>query len=277
MHILIEIAAALAAGYLAFCLVMYLSQNRLVFYPAIGKEVTGTPDQVGLTYETVSLATADGEILHGWFVPAPDSTKEANASVVLFFHGNAGNISHRLDTMLMFERLGMGSFFIDYRGYGNSTGKPSEQGTYTDAAAAWNYLTVTRQLRASQIVIFGESLGGAVAAWLAERHVPRALVLESTFTSIPEVAADHYPALPVRLLARIRYDSRARLNSIDCPVFVAHSRDDELIAFKHGRKLFDAAKSPKQFLEMRGGHNEAFIFAQPAWSAALATFLGSVP
>lgn len=263
-----QILGSLAATYAGLVLVLYWLQPSLVYYPEIGREISATPRQAGLDYEEVRLVTVDGVALHGWFVPAIPSR-----GTVLFLHGNAGNISHRLDFLLMFHRLGYNTLIIDYRGYGDSGGKPSEQGTYQDAEAAWRYLTETRKIPSDTIALFGESLGGAVAAWLAARHEPAALVIASGFTSVPDLAAKFYPYLPVRWLSRFSYDTRAYLRKVAVPVFIAHSRDDEIVPFQHGPALYAAANPPKQFLELSGGHNEGFIFMRESWVQALAGFL----
>lgn len=258
----------LAAAYAGLGLALFALQSNMVYYPEIGREMVATPRQAGLDYEDVKLVTADGVALHGWFVPSAQSR-----GTVLFLHGNAGNISHRLDFLLMFHRLGYSTLIIDYRGYGNSGGKPSEQGTYQDAEAAWRYLRESRQTSPSSIVLFGESLGGAVAAWLAVRHEPAALVIASGFTSVPDIAAQFYPFLPVRWLSRFSYDTREYLQSVAAPVLIAHSPDDEIIPYRHGRALYEAAKPPKQFLELSGGHNEGFIFVRDSWVRTLGEFL----
>lgn len=263
-----QILGILAAAYAGLAGVLYFSQSSMVYYPEIGREIVATPRQAGLDYEEVRLLAADGVALHGWFVPSAQSR-----GTVLFLHGNAGNISHRLDFLLMFHRLGYNTLIIDYRGYGNSAGEPSEQGTYQDAEAAWRYLTETRKIPPDTIALFGESLGGAVAAWLAVRHEPAALVIASGFTSVPDLAAKFYPYLPVRRLSRFSYDTREYLQSVAAPVFIAHSPDDEIIPYRHGRALYDAAKPPKQFLELSGGHNEGFIFVRDSWARALGEFL----
>jgi hypothetical protein len=263
-----QILGMLAAAYAGLAGMLYFSQSSMVYYPEIGREIVATPRQAGLDYEEVRLLAADGVALHGWFVPSAQSR-----GTVLFLHGNAGNISHRLDFLLMFHRLGYSTLIIDYRGYGNSAGKPSEQGTYLDAEAAWRHLTETRKIPSDTIALFGESLGGAVAAWLAVRHEPAALVIASGFTSVPDLAAKFYPYLPVRRLSRFSYGTREYLQSVAAPVFIAHSPDDEIIPYRHGRALYDAAKPPKQFLELSGGHNEGFIFVRDSWARALGEFL----
>jgi fermentation-respiration switch protein FrsA (DUF1100 family) len=162
---------------------------------------------------------------------------------------------------------------FDYRGYGNSSGTPTEQGTYRDADAAWRYLTEQRQISPCQIVLYGESLGGAIAAWVAIYQKPAALVIASGFTSVPDLARHFYPFLPVGWLTRIRYDTREYLRSVSAPVLITHSPEDDIIPFEHGRALFAAANPPKQFLELAGGHNYGFIFMRESWIKVLDGFL----
>ncbi|HXV44855.1 MAG TPA: alpha/beta hydrolase, partial [Anaerolineae bacterium] len=181
--------------------------------------------------------------------------------------------SHRLWSLELFHRLGMSVLIIDYRGYGQSEGRPSEQGTYLDAEVAWRYLTVERQLPPNQIILFGESLGGAVAAWLAQTGSPGGLILLSTFTSVPDIGAQTYPFLPVRLLARVNYNTLARLPEIKCPVLIIHSPDDEVVPYSHSQQLFAAANTPKEFLTLRGGHNEGVLLSATAYEAGLEAFL----
>ena len=263
-----HILGVLAAAYGGLLLAVYFFQSHLVFFPQTGREIIATPAQVGLPYEDIHLQTSDGISLHGWYIPALQSR-----GTVLFLHGNAGNISHRLDSVQMFHRLGYSTLIFDYRGYGNSGGAPTEQGTYQDAEAAWRYLTRPRHLPSCRIVVFGESLGGSVTAWLAARQKPAALVIASGFTSVPDLGQQLYPYLPVRWLASIRYDTRENLRNVAAPVLIAHSAEDEIVPFAHGRALFAAANPPKQFLELAGGHNDGFIYMRESWVRVLGDFL----
>lgn len=263
-----EILVPVAIAYAAVLVLVYVFQSRLVYYPEVGREVAVTPQSYGLPFDPVEIRTSDGETLAAWWVPAADAR-----GTVLLFHGNAGNISHRLDYLLMFHRLRYSTLIVDYRGYGRSTGRPSEEGTYRDAEAAWDYLRGARQVTPRDLVVAGESLGGAVATWLAARTGPRAVLLFSTFTSVTDLGAEVYWFLPVRLMSRIGYDNLANMRQIRAPVFIAHSRDDDIVPFAHGKRLFEAAGEPKAFVEMRGGHNEGFIFARPEWAAQLGAFL----
>lgn len=263
-----SILIPVAIAYAVALALVFVFQSRLVYYPGIGREVAVTPQAYGLGFETAAIRTADGETLQAWWVPAGGAR-----GTVLFFHGNAGNISHRLDYLLMFNRLGYSTLIVDYRGYGTSSGTPSEAGTYRDAEASWQYLRESRRVEPRDVVIAGESLGGAVASWLAAKVGPRAVLLFSTFTSATDLGAGVYWFLPVRLLSRIGYDNLENLERIRSPVFVAHSRDDDVVPFSHGKALYEAASEPKAFLEMRGGHNEGFIFTRPEWVSQLGAFL----
>ena len=266
MQALINLSIAFCAVYSAFVLLVYFGQSRLVYFPE--KQLSNTPDVIGLDYATVSIPVGNGETLHGWWMSVQDAK-----GTVLFFHGNAGNISHRINYLTMFKRLGYNTLLFDYRGYGQSSGTPSESGMYQDALAAWHYLIGTKEIAPERIVLFGESLGGAVASWLAAREKPGLLVLASTFTSVPELGAEIYPFLPVRWISRFEYNTLASLQAVSCPVFIAHSPQDEIIPFRHGQRLFQVAPEPKQFLPLEGSHNTGFIFMQPVWKKALGAFM----
>ena len=254
------------AVYIGLCLLLFFRQAKYVYYP--DKTVSLTPEMAGMTYEDVNLHTADGETIHGWYVPASPSKL-----TLLFCHGNAGNVGHRVVTLQLFHELGLNVFIFDYRGYGRSSGQPTEAGTYLDASAAWDYLVEGRHVASTNIVVFGESLGGAVAAWVAEQKRPGALILESTFTSMPDMAARVYPFLPARWLCRFRYEALAYLKNVRCPVLVAHSPDDEMVPFAQGQRLFAAAAEPKQFLTLHGSHNAGREETGAAYTEGLGVFL----
>jgi fermentation-respiration switch protein FrsA (DUF1100 family) len=263
------ILAIVGIAYVAFLLFVFFTQSSLLYFPNVpSRGLTATPDLVGLPYDEAEIVTDDGVRLHGWFVPAP-----AARATLLFFHGNAGNISHRLDSLRIFRELSLTVLIVDYRGYGRSEGTPSENGTYRDAEAAWRYLTEERGVAPAEIIYFGRSLGAAVAAHLATRHTPRALIMESAFTSVPDLAADVYPLLPARWLSRFHYNAKEYLGSVACPVLIIHGREDEIIPFKHGQALFAAAAQPKQFLEIQGGHNDGFLVSGRAYRMGLEGFL----
>ena len=264
------------AGYAAFCALVYFMQPGMIFYPNIpGRELVTSPKNMGLDYENIEFVTEDNIKLHGWFIPAKKDLVIQKKATVLFFHGNAGNISHRMDSIRQFHKMGLNVFIIDYRGYGQSTGKTTEAGTYKDAESAWHYLTVTRSIKENEIIIFGRSLGGSIGAWLATRHTPVALIIESSFSSALSMGQRFYPYLPLRLLSRYRYDTKEYIKKIHCPVLVAHSRNDEIIPYDEGRDIFNAAPEPKQFLEMQGGHNDGFIISGSSYVNALESFINT--
>lgn len=259
-----------AAVYAGLCLLLLFRQSGYVYYP--DREVGLTPSYFNIPYEDVALKTGDGETIAGWFIPVDRNTNEP-APTVLFCHGNGGDIGDWLDSVKTFYDMGLNALIFDYRGYGDSSGKPTEEGTYQDALAAWLYLTGRKGIPEKKIIVFGRSLGGSVATWLAEKVSPGALVIASTFTSAPDMAAKMFPFLPARLLCRFRYDSLSRIGNVRCPVLIAHSKDDEMIPYEHGRRLFEKANEPKQFVEMTGGHNSGGLDADPSYQEILKTFI----
>ncbi len=265
---IIIVAGAL---YGALCLYLFLMQAKLIFYPNIpSRKLISSPTDIGLEYESVSINTSDQITLHGWFVPAAEEK-----GTLLFFHGNAGNISHRLDSLKIFHDLGLSVLIIDYRGYGSSQGEISEHGTYLDAEAAWNYLTEIKNIPSQKIVVFGRSLGAAIAAYSAVRHAPGDLILESACTSVPDMAAKLYPVFPVRLLSRFQYNTKKSLLSVNCPVLIIHSPGDEIIPFENGLQLYRSAREPRRILEIRGGHNEGFLLSGKTYSEGIGKFITS--
>lgn len=251
MSVVITILSIVAAVYIGLSVLLFLMQSRVLYQPM--REYEYTPSDYGLEYEKVWLHTPDGVTLAGWFVPA----KEAQRTV-LFCHGNAGNISHRLDTLKMFHELGLNCLIVDYRGYGESTGKPTEAGTKIDMLAGFQWLIEVKGLRPEEIILFGRSLGGSVAAMIAKDVKPGALVLESTFTSFDDVGSHYYPWLPVRLFSRFDYNTLEAVKQVTCPMLVIHSPEDQIILYKFGQQIFAAANEPKQFADLKGTHNEGF-------------------
>lgn len=261
----------IVACYALLVAVVYFMQGRMLYLPDLpGRTLTLTPADVGMDYHDVFIKTVDGVMLHGWFIG------EQSSRVVLFFHGNAGNISHRLDSIRQFRDLGLSVFIIDYRGYGQSEGRTTERGLYRDADAAWRYLTEDRGIAAANIIVFGRSLGASVASRLAGKQKPLALIVESSFTSVPDIAQDLYPWLPARWLSRLRHATRDYIQDVHSPVLVIHSRDDEIIPFHHGEAIFASANEPRTLLQIRGTHNDGFIRDERTYMQGLRMFLTRV-
>lgn len=269
LQILLQFAVLIAAIYVGLSAFLFFAQSRLIYFPT--SEIVATPDQIGLSYKSVSFKAPDGIRLSGWFIPA-----ESPRGVVIFCHGNAGNISHRLESIDIFHGLRLSTFIFDYRGYGASEGTPSEEGSYLDAKGAWNYLIEHEGLDPFDIILFGRSLGGAVASCLAREHRPKALIIESAFTSASDLAGELYLFLPTKLLCRYKYDTLAAIREVQCPVLIVHSQEDRIVPFRHARKLFDAANDPKVFLEISGSHNEGFITSGSVYLNGLKSFLDRV-
>jgi fermentation-respiration switch protein FrsA (DUF1100 family) len=260
----------LGLAYVGLLLVLFFSQDSLMFVPS--RAVTATPQAVGLRFETWKIPTADGETLAAWFIPAPNPQ-----GILVYCHGNGGNIGNRVPYLPIFHSLGLSVVLWDYRSYGQSTGRPSEAGLYQDADAVMGYLQQQHSIAPTQTVIYGESLGGGVASYLAAQYPVRGWVLAGTFTSAVDRAAELYPFLPVRWLARSRFDTRARLPQITAPLLVLHSVDDEIIPIHHGRALYAAANPPKTLVELTGDHNNGFLDNALAYREALAAFLDALP
>jgi uncharacterized protein len=268
---MLVVLGVVAALYLLLCLVVYFRQSGFVYYPQ--RDLAATPAALGMRYEDVALRTADGETLSAWYVPAHDSGGSNETTLtVLHCHGNGGNNGHRVGLLRALHDMGMNVLIFDYRGYGASTGTPSEEGTYQDADAAWKYLTDVRRIPPGRIIVHGQSLGGGVASGLALKTQPGMLVLESTFTSAPDMAAGMFPILPIRLLCRFRYDTVDRIPRLKCPVLVAHGSGDEVIPYGHGQRVFAAARDPKCFVDLSGRHNDGGLEFNEDYRRAWADF-----
>ncbi len=243
-------------------------EESFIFFPA--RYPVGEWNPAGLDFEDVTFLSSDGTRLHAWYV-----RRERPRAIILFSHGNAGNLSHRAETIRLLNRLvGVSVMLYDYRGYGRSEGRPHEKGILNDARSARAWLANREGIDPGEVVLMGRSLGGAVSVDLAQDGA-RALVLESTFTSITDMAAIHYPWLPLRRLLRTRFDSMAKIQSFRGPLLQSHGNADRIVPFEVGRRLFEAANQPKQFLVIEGGdHNDP----QPLeFYGKLIQFLDSLP
>lgn len=246
-----------------FAYLRYIEKHTL-FYP--NKEIEYSPKESGLDFEDIFFKTQDNLRLNAWFIPA-----QGAKFTLLICHGNAGNISHRLEKIIFFHKLGCNVFIFDYRGYGLSQGSPSEGGLYIDTKAAYDYL-LSRSIPENQIIGFGESLGSAFIIDLAFRYKMRALIVEGSFSNAKDMARSAYPYLPYWLFS-LRLDSESKIKSIKITKLIIHSLNDEIVPYKLGRKLYDAAVEPKEFLQIHGGHNSCFYDSEGLLRQKLADFL----
>ena len=252
-----------------FNVYLYLKQPNMVFYPL--KEIDVTPEKWGLSYEPVKIKLSDNLKISGWYIPYPEAEQ-----TVLFFHGNGGNISHRGDSIYIFHKLKLNVLIIDYPGYGESEGSPSEAGLYQSANAAWQYLISDKKINPENIIIFGRSLGGAVAVDLASRVKAGGLILESTFSSARDFVEIAFPVFSYFIYLRYSFDSLNKIKAVDAPVLVIHSPEDEIIPFELGQKLYAAVQSEKEFLQIEGGHNDGFMQSIRPYMQTLRIFIQSI-
>ncbi|OQA03079.1 MAG: putative aminoacrylate hydrolase RutD [Planctomycetes bacterium ADurb.Bin401] len=250
--------------------VLFFMQPRFIFNPT--KNEPYTPANIGLPYEKVLLRTPDRLILNAWFIPAH------NAEItILFCHGNGGNISYILDSVNIFNELGYNTFVFDYRGYGTSQGTPTEQGTYIDAQTAYDWLTHTKAIHPKDIIIFGRSLGGSIAANLASNVKAKGLIIESAFTSYADIGVKFYPYMPVRLFARYEYETKKYLPKVHYPVLIIHSRTDEVVPFEFGLRLYELfSNEPKDFIEIFGNHNDGFLYSGAVYRDGISNWVQSL-
>lgn len=242
-------------------------EKGYIFFPE--KEIVFTPHDVGLLYEDIYFKTEDGLRLNGWFVKGREDI------TFLWFHGNAGNLSHRVDRLKLFhERLKINIFVFDYREYGKSEGSVSEEGTYMDGVAALRYLRSRGDIDPDKIILFGRSLGAAVAVETAIKEGCYAMILESPFTSVRDMGRELYPLLPVWMAFKTRYDSISKINKIRCPILVVHGDSDEIVPFGHGKRLYDTAIGPKEFYTIKGAHhNDTYIIGGEPYLSAISRFI----
>ncbi len=223
---------------------------KMIYFPRV--EIEATPDLLGLKFEDITFIAEDGVKLNGWWIPHPQAR-----GTLIHCHGNAGNLGHRVELAARLHQLGVNVFLFDYRGYGKSLGRPSERGLACDARAAYEFVRAQYgDAERPPVVLHGQSLGGAVAAQLALEKKVRGLILESAFTSVPDMARQLYPGLPLHRLLATRFDTLDHVQHLTLPKLIAHSPADEVVPFEMGRRLFAAAAPPKQFVALTGGHND---------------------
>lgn len=246
-------------------------EKKLIFFPE--KEIVLTPAAVGLPFEDLYLDTADGVRINAWFVPF-----QGARTTLLALHGNAGNISHRVDLLQALHReVQVHVLMIDYREYGRSQGTVSEEGTYLDAQAAYDHLIRRSDTDPKRIVVFGQSLSAAVGVDLAGRRPLMGLILEAPFLSVKAMAKEAFPWLPIGGLLKTRYDSLARIGEINAPVLILHGDRDAIVPYAHGRRLFEAARLAKRFYTIRGaGHNDTYLAGGKGYFDAMAGFIADI-
>jgi fermentation-respiration switch protein FrsA (DUF1100 family) len=247
-------------------MILEFSEKGIVFFP--DGYLVGTPSDYGLKYEDVFFEAADGVKLHGWWVP------KAGAPVLVWFHGNAGNISHRLENIkLLHDLVGVQVFIFDYREYGRSQGRISREGTFLDANAAYGYVTETRKVPAEDIVLFGRSLGTALATDIAVKHPCGALILEAAFTNSSDMAKMLAPFL-FDWRPKVPYDNLGKIGKIKVPVLIIHGDHDEIIPVEMGRRVFVAANSPKDLYIIPGAHhNDTYVVGGKDYFGRLKSFI----
>ena len=263
---------ALLIGLLLVILLLRLFEERLIFFPDRFAE-DWDPVAIGLAGEDVYFTTPDGVRLHAWLALAEEAAPPS-APTILYFHGNAGNLTHRVDNIKFLQRLPANVLAVDYRGYGRSQGSPTEKGVYLDAQAAYDYLARQRRVPPERIVVLGQSLGTAVAVDLASKRSVAGLILEAGFPSARRVAQVTMWLPGVGYLLRSKFDSARKLKQIRVPVLVAHCRQDPVIPYPLGEELYAAANQPKRFVFYPGACHEPLFIADPAdYAARLRTFL----
>ncbi len=266
-----KFAAALVVFILLFILLIRLAENKLIFFPTKYPIGYWQPQAFGLNLRDCFFKTTDGVQLHGWFLQ-----HDTAAATLLWCTGNAGNISDRLDNLSRLSRLPINVFIFGYRGYGKSAGSPNEEGVYLDALAAYDFLLTLPEVQPDKIILFGRSLGGAVAIDLATKRPAAGLILESTFTSAADMAWAAY-GLPLHLIIKTKFDSVNKIQQIHLPLLMIHGERDRVVPLRLGRKLFDAANPPKEFYEIAGAdHNDTYIIGGPAYFAKLWDFIAHV-
>ncbi len=256
----------LPAFYVLLCAVLYLLQRRLLYAPT--HDWIGTPAAAGLDYEDIWIQSGTDERIHGWYVPHPQAR-----GAVLFCHGNGGNNSHRLDSLVLMRKLGLSVLIFDYPGYGQSSGKPSQASMIASGEAAREWLETRSGNEGLPLILWGRSLGGAVAALLARTRLPTLLIIESSFPDMASVAGRLYPYLPVQLLLADRWLAANALATITCPKLIVHSLDDDLVPFSLGQELFEESAAPKQMLTIHGNHEGGWFESGTAYTQPIEAFL----
>jgi fermentation-respiration switch protein FrsA (DUF1100 family) len=266
------IALLVLIGYAALLVLLRLNESRLVYFPGSERRLIPPPAELQLPVQRATIRTEDGISLGSWVIPAEASS---NGYWLLICHGNAGNLSEfgRPAHYAGLRQLGLSLLAFDYRGYGESSGAPSEAGLYKDADAAYRYLRDELKVAPDRIIIFGHSLGSTVAVDLASRVPSAGLILEGALTSVLERGQELYPYIPVRWIGRSRFNSLEKISRVKVPKLFLHARTDDVVPLSHGRRLFEAAPPPKTFIELRGGHGDAFEVDSALYFSSIRNFV----
>ena len=246
-----------------FLLIRYFEKKNL-YFPL--RTIEANPSDIGLYYEDIVLTTGDGIDINLWYIPADDSI-----ATIIFCHGNGGNISHRLEKIRMLNGIGLNVLIFDYRGYGSSGGSPSEEGLYLDASAVFGYLVNIRKVPSDRLIVYGESLGAAVAVELAGKHNLAGIIIEGGFSSVKEMGKRVFPFIP-SFIYKSRFDSLSWIKEVNVPKLFFHAREDEVVPLELGRKVYDVASGPKEFVLIDGGHNDAFLVSEEMYIREIKSF-----
>jgi len=266
---ILEFALLIALFFFGFAFLIVIGEDKIVYHPSKYPAGFWQPESYGLQVEDVYFTAPDGVKLHAWFVPAKDPL-----ATLLWYHGNAGNLTHRLENILALRPLRLNIFIFDYRGYGRSEGKPGQKGIFQDSQAAYDYLTLNRKIAPDNLFLFGRSLGGACAIEIAAKNKAAGLIVESAFTSVKDMANKMFPFFPFKFLLRNKYDALGAIASVDMPKLFLHGAEDELVPYSMGQKLFAAARAPKEFYAIKGaGHNDTYAVGGKEYFDTLGRFI----
>lgn len=254
-----------AAALVFFFLFIRFIEKKSLYYPL--KNIEATPRDISLDYEEVFITTKDSVLISGWYIPAVSPR-----GTFIFSHGNGGNISHRMDKLKMFNDLNVNVLIFDYRGYGMSRGSPSEEGLYLDAEAVYDYLVNEKQVSPQKIIGYGESLGGTVIVDLAAAHELGGIIIDSSFTSVKDMAKKIFPFIPA-FVYKSSFNALEKIGRTKAPSLHFHSTADEIVPYELGRKLFDSAPGPKEFVDLQGGHNDAFLVSRDIFIEKIDSFI----
>ena len=260
-----SILSAIAVSLILLFFFIRFLEKKSLYYPL--KKIEATPRDIGLDYEDIFITTKDKVLISGWYIPS-----RSPRGTLLFSHGNGGNISHRLEKIKMFNDLNLNVLIFDYRGYGMSKGSPSEEGLSLDAEAVYHYLVNEKNVPPQTIIGYGESLGGAVTVDLAVRHTLGGIILEGSFTSIQDMAKKHFPFIP-SFVYKTAFDALEKIGGIKAPTLHFHSTADEIVPYELGRRLFERAPGPKEFVDLNGGHNDAFLVSRDVFLSKIDAFV----